>query len=163
MIIMEEEEVIEEIINKIRMLGFKNASIETAGYLRLEDISSLYKHKLEEYSSPIYFRDERLELKKAYVFLKSFFDNSNIIEMGNLFSPEYRTNLQVEVMKAIRDSERVEKEAIEEKTKEDAIEYNKKLEKINAEKYVARRNYYTNKTKIERKLKKLKKGKNKHN
>jgi len=160
---MKEEELIEEIIDKTRILGIKNASIESTGYLRLDDISSLYKHKLEEYSSPIYFKDERLELKKAYVFLKSLFDNSNIIEMGELFSPEYRTNLQVEVMKAIRDSERVEKEAIEEKTKDDAIEYNKKLEKINAEEYQARRNYYTNKTKIKRKLKKLKKGKNKHN
>jgi len=160
---MEEEELIEEIINKIRILGFKNASIESTGYLRLEDISSLYKHKLEEYSSPIYFRDERLELKKAYVFLKSLFDNSNIIEMGDLFSPEYRTNLQLEVMKAIRDSERVEKEALEEQTKEDAIEYNDKVEKINAEKYVAQREHFANKIKIERKLKKLKKGKNKRN
>jgi len=159
---MKEEELIEEIIDKIRILGIKNASIESTGYLRLDDISSLYKHKLEEYSSPIYFKDERLELKKAYVFLKSLFDNSNIIEIGELFSPEYRPNLQVEVMKAIRDSERVEKEALKEQSKEDAIEYNDRVEKINAEKYVARRNYYANKTKIERKLKKIKKNKNKH-
>jgi len=162
MIIMDEEELIKEIIDRIGILGFKNASIETAGYLRLEDINGLYKHKLEEYSSPIYFRDERLELKKAYVFLKSLFDNSNIIEMGELFSPEYITNLQVEVMKAIRDSESVEKEVLEAQSKVDAINYNKKLEKINAEEYVARRNYYANKIKIERKLKKLKKSKNKH-
>ena len=159
---MDEEELIKEIINRIRILGFKNVSIETAGYLRFEDINGLYKHKLEEYSSPIYFPDERFEIKKAYVFLKSLFENSNIIEIGELFSPEYRPNLQVEVMKAIRDSERVEKEALEEQTKEDAIEYNDRVEKINAEKYVARRNYYANKTKIERKLKKIKNNKNKH-
>jgi len=162
MIIMDEEELIKEIIDRIRMLGFKNVSIETAGYLRFEDINGLYKHKLEEYSSPIYFPDERFEIKKAYVFLKSLFENSNIIEIGELFSPEYRPNLQVEVMKAIRDSERVEKEALKEQSKEDAIEYNDRVEKINAEKYVARRNYYANKTKIERKLKKIKKNKNKH-
>ena len=123
---MEEEELIEEIIDRLRILGFKNASIETVGYLRLEDIKGLYQHKLEEYSSPLYFTDERLELKKAYTFLKSLFDNSNVLELGDLLSPEYRTNLQVEVMKAIRESEKIEKQTLAGQSRKDAIEYNKK-------------------------------------
>jgi len=162
MTIMEEEELIEEIIDRLRILGFKNASIETVGYLRLEDIKGLYQHKLEEYSSPLYFTDERLELKKAYTFLKTLFYSSNALELGDLLSPEYRPNLQVEVMKAIRESEKIEKQAIEYQTRKDAIEYNKEIEAINAEEYVAKKEHYERKRKIENKLKQIKKSRNKH-
>jgi len=156
---MNEEEVIEEIINRLRILGFKNTSIEAIGCLRFEDIRGFYKHKLEEYSSPLYFTDERLELKKAYTFLKLLFDNSNALELGDLLSPEYRTNLQVEVMKAIRESEEVEKQTLAGQSRKDVMEYNKKNEAINAEEYLAKRKHYTNKAEIEKKLKQLKKKK----
>jgi len=155
--IMNEEEMIEKILDKVRILGIKNPSIESVGYLRLSDITTLYEHKLNEYSSPIYFKDERLELKKAYLFLKSLFDNSNAYELGQLFSPEYRVNLQVEVIKAIRDSEATIKKEIENQAKEESIIYNKKKEKIKADEYVAKSTYHANKEKIKRQIKGLKK------
>jgi hypothetical protein len=157
MINVEEEELIEEIIKKLNILGFKNPTIENITYLRRIDIESLYQHKLGEYSSPLYFKDERLELKKAYVFLKSLFEKSHVSELGDILSPEYRPNLQVAVMDAIRESEMIEKNVINEQSKIDAKEYNKAMEALDAEKISATSEHYINKKIIEEQIKETKK------
>jgi hypothetical protein len=156
-----EEELIKEIIKNLNILGFKNPTIENVTYLRRIDIEMLYQQKLGEYSSPSYFKDERLELKKAYVFLKSLFEKSHASELGDILSPAYRTNLQVAVMDALRESEMIEKSVIEDQSKIDARNYIKAMEALDAEKIASRSEHYINEKKINEEIKEVKKSEKK--
>jgi len=154
---VEKEEFIKMVMEKLKLLGLKGITIENAGYLRRDDIETLYKTKLQDYANPLYFKDERLELKRAYKFFMNLFNGPKPIgELGEAFGEEYRTNLDLALLDTIQTGHREAKKALEYATEIDAEQYNKKMKKIEADKYVAAHNYYTKKRELDEELKEAK-------